>query len=345
MAWFKVDDGFHSSSKLIRIPRRIRLEAAGLWVIAGSWSASKELDGLVPDHMVDEWGGTPELVDALVSCGLWEQVDEGHVFVNWVLFQPTRAENEAKRKWERDRKAQARAAKRAKMSHRDKSGTPWDNDDSTSRPAVVPEKDAGTGAGVPVMSHWDSSGRPNSSHRDAENLQVGDVASGDCPTGTGVVVPFKSHPASEVVPSTRPDPTPINRGSETGDVTSGTSQVSPTNPFRCARHQTTVNPPSCGACAAARTEAQHAKSLRDAEAVRVLEQAQADEQAARESELADRQLTIEAAISDIDACQMCNDRGYRGSRVCSHDPEEDTRRATGLAKVRAELAKKNGQDQ
>lgn len=345
MAWFKVDDKFHSSKKLIRIPRRIRLAAAGLWVIAGSWSASEELDGLVPDHMIEEWGGTPELVDALVAAELWQRVDDGAEFVNWVLFQPTRAENEAKRKWERDRKAQARAAKRAKMSHRDKSGTPWDTDDSTSRPAPVPEKDAGTGAGVPGLSQRDSSDLPNLSHRDAENPQVGDVLSGDCPTGTGAVVPLNSQRDSELVPSTRPDPAPFNGGSETGDVTSGISQVSPTNPFRCARHQTTVNPPSCGACAAARTEAQHAKSLRDAEAVRALEQAQADEQAARERELADRQLTIEAAISDIDACHMCNDRGYRGSRVCSHDPEEDARRATGLAKVRAELAKKNGQDQ
>ena len=39
MAWFKVDDGFHSSRKVLSIPRRSRLAAIGAWTIAGAWCA------------------------------------------------------------------------------------------------------------------------------------------------------------------------------------------------------------------------------------------------------------------------------------------------------------------
>lgn len=112
--WFKVDDGLHASRKVIRIPRSIRLAAIGLWTISGSWSAHEELDGLVPGYMLDEWGATPDLIDALVDSGLWELVDngrEGIQFTNWEEYQPTRADNDARRESERTRKAEWRARK------------------------------------------------------------------------------------------------------------------------------------------------------------------------------------------------------------------------------------------
>ena len=36
MAWFKVDDRLYSSLKVMRIPRRLRASAIGLWTMAGS---------------------------------------------------------------------------------------------------------------------------------------------------------------------------------------------------------------------------------------------------------------------------------------------------------------------
>jgi len=111
MVWFKVDDGFHASRKVMSIPRAVRLPAIGLWAIAGSWSAAEELDGFVPDYMIDEWGGTPQLVDVLVKAGLWEPADEGTQFTKWAEYQPTREELEAKRESERVRKAEWRRRK------------------------------------------------------------------------------------------------------------------------------------------------------------------------------------------------------------------------------------------
>jgi hypothetical protein len=109
VVWFKVDDGFHSSRKLLSIRRGIRLECAGLWVIAGSWSAHEELDGLVPDYMVEEFGGTQEHIDALLKSGLWESAPEAVQFAKWTEYQPTRADLEAERGKARERMRRVRA--------------------------------------------------------------------------------------------------------------------------------------------------------------------------------------------------------------------------------------------
>lgn len=104
ITWFKVDDGLPTSRKILSIPRSVRLSAVGLWTLAGAWSAGEELDGHVPDYMVTELGGTPRLVDALIRSGLWEEVAEGAQFSNWAEYQPTRAELEAARAKEAERK-------------------------------------------------------------------------------------------------------------------------------------------------------------------------------------------------------------------------------------------------
>lgn len=112
MTWYKVDDGFHSSRKLIHIPRALRLQAAGLWAIAGSWSGAKESDGLVPVYMLDEWGASNDIIDALCEARLWERKGDCIQFVNWGKYQPTRADREEKRRQDRERKAEWRDRKR-----------------------------------------------------------------------------------------------------------------------------------------------------------------------------------------------------------------------------------------
>lgn len=88
MPWFKVDDRLHASRKVRRIPRPLRLEAMGLWVISGSWAAGEGLDGFVPDYMVEEFGGRQKLVDALVAAGLWVSVPDGTAFHAWTEYNP-----------------------------------------------------------------------------------------------------------------------------------------------------------------------------------------------------------------------------------------------------------------
>ena len=105
MAWFKVDDGFYTSQKVMRIPRNIRPQAIGLWLLAGTWSADKMTDGVVPAHILDEFGCNTEIFDAMIKSGLWklhEDVKPGDdvviVFHDWCEYQPTREQLQAKSK-------------------------------------------------------------------------------------------------------------------------------------------------------------------------------------------------------------------------------------------------------
>ncbi len=109
MVWFKVDDGFASSRKVLSIPRTQRAAAIGVWTLAGSWAAKELTDGVVPQYALDELGVTPRLSRALVEARLWlDHPEGGIVFKNWADFQPTRAEVEAERAKTAERQARWR---------------------------------------------------------------------------------------------------------------------------------------------------------------------------------------------------------------------------------------------
>lgn len=97
MGWFKVDDQFHASHKLLSIPKRYRFQAAGLWTIAGSWVASQETDGFVPNYMLDVWQATSKCIDALVAADLWVKSQGGYTFSSWLNYNPSKADTDAKR--------------------------------------------------------------------------------------------------------------------------------------------------------------------------------------------------------------------------------------------------------
>lgn len=142
MAWLKVDDRFHSSRKVKRIPKDQRLAAIGLWTLAGSWSAAEGLNGLVPDYMIEDFGGTPELVDALMSVGLWERVDEGAQFHNWTKYNPDAESIEAARGAKSEggqhgNHLRWHAKRRLKVA-----GCPWCDQSSESDTDRIPESGA-----------------------------------------------------------------------------------------------------------------------------------------------------------------------------------------------------------
>lgn len=110
MTWFKVDDGLHSSRKVLSIPKRHRFAALGLWTLAGSWCAHELNDGVVPDYMLKEWGATETTVLALVNAGLWEASEKGYTFYAWHEYQPSKAQTEARRDANKARMQAARAA-------------------------------------------------------------------------------------------------------------------------------------------------------------------------------------------------------------------------------------------
>lgn len=106
--WFKADDGFHSSRKLLSVPKRHRFAAAGLWVVAGTWCGQNLTDGRVPTYMIEEWGPPPSAVKALLDAGLWDPGDDGYQFRNWAEYQPSKAEVEKDRARNRERQKQWR---------------------------------------------------------------------------------------------------------------------------------------------------------------------------------------------------------------------------------------------
>lgn len=110
--WFKVDDSFHSSRKLLSIPKRHRLAAAGLWVVAGSWCGQQLTDGRIPDYMIKEWGATPTIVKALVDSGLWIEVEGSNVFDKWHEYQPSKQDVNAERAASRERMRELRASRK-----------------------------------------------------------------------------------------------------------------------------------------------------------------------------------------------------------------------------------------
>ena len=99
MAWFKVDDGFYTSMKFLSIDRKHQAQAAGAWLLCGTWSADKMTDGFVPYSVMDLWEFEPEVVAQLVVSGLWDVDDDrgGIQFHDWADYQPTREQLEIKR--------------------------------------------------------------------------------------------------------------------------------------------------------------------------------------------------------------------------------------------------------
>lgn len=108
MPWFKVDDQFHASRKLNSIPKRHRLQAAGLWAIAGSWVSGQETDGFVPDYMIQVWGPTQKTIDALVESGLWIRENNGFRFYSWLDYNPSKEDSDAKRAASKERMRKSR---------------------------------------------------------------------------------------------------------------------------------------------------------------------------------------------------------------------------------------------
>lgn len=155
MSWFKVDDAFHSSKPVLRIPRRYRAQAVGLWTLAGTWCAQEESDGFIPEYVIEELCGTPAMCKHLVQAGLWTAATEldptstgvrddlegsssesrvaGWQFKNWAKYQPTRAQ------LEEDREKARLRQRRHRESQRDNGVTTPDVTESQPRDSGTPD--------------------------------------------------------------------------------------------------------------------------------------------------------------------------------------------------------------
>ena len=104
MTWFKVDDSLYDHPKV----EHLSLSAVGLWTLCGTYCARQLTDGVISHKRVGMLGGTDSLVAELVAAGLWIAVEDGYLFHDWGVYQPTREEVEAKRESARNRQRKHR---------------------------------------------------------------------------------------------------------------------------------------------------------------------------------------------------------------------------------------------
>lgn len=143
MPWFRVDDGFANSKPVLKIPRRYRAAAVGLWTLAGTWSAKELTDGFVPEYILDDLASTPAMAGQLVLSGLWTKTVkddvEGWQFVGWSDYQPTKVEVLTRRSEEAEKKRVAREARRRAAEQAKRGVSPRDSlGDMSGSPEGVP---------------------------------------------------------------------------------------------------------------------------------------------------------------------------------------------------------------
>lgn len=112
MAWFRMDDGFHSHPKVIAAGNG----PVGLWVRCGTWSAHYETDGTIPLDAIAKMGKAVE-VKALVAARLWVETDAGMLMPDFLDFNPSHAQLEAGRKSDAARKREQRAKGAKSVDH------------------------------------------------------------------------------------------------------------------------------------------------------------------------------------------------------------------------------------
>lgn len=125
-------------------------------------------------------------------------------------------------------------------------------------------------------------------------------------------------------PQTRSLTRDLTGGSRPGVDRPRLTVVTEPPPRTCERHPGGTDMP-CAACGDARRRHDDFEQRRRLSAL--------------EAQREERELAVAAERAAIRACDMCDERGYRGSLPCHHDPDGDVRHARGMAQVRAVLAR------
>lgn len=106
MPWARLDDTLHGHPK-IRRAWRCR-PALGLHLLALSYASSYETDGRIDTEFVEDQlpdpGERSTVVAALVDAGLWKERSNGWTIHDFLKYNPSRADAEARREADRKRK-------------------------------------------------------------------------------------------------------------------------------------------------------------------------------------------------------------------------------------------------
>jgi phage terminase large subunit-like protein len=165
MAWFKVDDGFYSSRKVLSIPRSRRFAAIGLWCACGSWTMKELTDGFVPSLIVEELGGTESMVADLVAATLWVEQKGGYLFWDWKDYQPSAASIKSNRTSTSNKRSEAgkKGAEIRWQNDGQKNGKTVFQNGKTEKGAILPSISQVDGSALESqnMAKWQSDGKAN----------------------------------------------------------------------------------------------------------------------------------------------------------------------------------------
>ena len=107
MAWAKLDDRFHSHPKALQAWER-EPAAVGLYALALSWVAAHETDGRVPSEWINRQVPVQldrdRLTETLTEAGLLEPNGEGWLIHDYLDYNPSREQAQAKREADAARK-------------------------------------------------------------------------------------------------------------------------------------------------------------------------------------------------------------------------------------------------
>lgn len=107
MPWARLDDSFHSHPKTVSAWHRCPA-AVGLFARVLSWVADHSLDGKVPAEVLEMWmpsqSDRAQAIEALVDAGLFEKNGQGFVIHDFLAYNPSKADVEARREHDRKRK-------------------------------------------------------------------------------------------------------------------------------------------------------------------------------------------------------------------------------------------------
>ena len=97
MPWGSLDDSLYDHPKLDLLGSS-RLPCVGLWILAVSWSNRYLTDGFIPRTRVEKLHGTVNLAEKLVTAGLFERAGEDYRVHDFLDFNPSAGEIQARRK-------------------------------------------------------------------------------------------------------------------------------------------------------------------------------------------------------------------------------------------------------
>jgi hypothetical protein len=99
MPWAKLDDRFHTNPKIVEV-WTTNPAALGLHVLAMAYCAGEQTDGIIaPGYvklMMPADRARNEAVRVLVDAGLWDIYGTGWIVHDWLKYNPSKVETEAK---------------------------------------------------------------------------------------------------------------------------------------------------------------------------------------------------------------------------------------------------------